>query len=131
MDLKLPLSDITQAGRWDAGFHLFRQEYQSYAAELEKSISDSIRQEHSDYTDEQVKSGAKEYVATMLKEVPLEGLKVIEPLARGSQHTRYGLEKAIDEYPFLSLAAIKKSDIGLQMEEDAQKKIDLARRLKP
>lgn len=105
-------SELFKQGRWDAGFHLLNKEYAERAAVLAVTMS-------------------KDEVVALLSDddaVPTAVLQHLAPLVRGGYGTpsRDQILKAVNEYPFLSLAIVKDkgADQMDQLKNDLDKKVE-------
>ena len=100
-------SDLAKHGRWDAEFHILNAAYSERAAAISTTMT------------------ADAVIALLSDEssMPTSILKLISPLSHGSNQTktRDQLLKAVQEYPFLSLAIIK--DKGRSLIEAKQKEL--------
>ena len=105
----------------DAGFHLLRQEFGDAADQIEKKLMDNaFRAFEAMSADEQQNLLGKfeniprkvcRYLAKMEVELIMGLLTDSEKesftdLARGSWKTRYGMDTAVKEYPYLALAIV-------------------------
>lgn len=85
-------SDLTKYDRMDAGFHILRKKHEVKASRLEKSMD---------------KTSATDLAVKLLKKVPAEYRKNINPLVRIGTHRAPDIqsqERAVREYPYLTLA---------------------------
>jgi hypothetical protein len=100
-------SDFLKHGRWDAEFHILNAAYAERAASISTTMT------------------AEAVIALLSDEssMPTSILKLISSLSRGNNDTktRDQLLKAVQEYPFLSLAIIK--DKGRTLIEAKQKEL--------
>lgn len=90
--------------RWDAGFHLTRQQHAARTAELEATIS-------------------REDAIQRLRDLPLKHLKPIEPLRRDNGRHPMDMaqaRKVIAEYPHLCLAIIEATRDQIHDDLEAQ-----------